>query len=1133
MYEMFVHLRAYTSYSLSEGAIKVDDLLELCIKNKLPAIAITDSANLFCSLEFSQKAITKGIKPILGVTINIDSKLDGDSGIKRKLDKIVLLAKNKIGYLNLIQLVSNSYILSDEMGDNHISIEDLKSHSEGLIVLTAGFDGTLGRLIKENRLKDAENFLCQLKSFLHDNLYVELIRRGITDEDKKESYLLELAYKYNIPLVATNEIFFHDPSMHEAHDVLLCISDGRYLEENDRRISNKESYFKSAQEMQELFSDIPEAIQNTIQIAKRCSHILSEHPPMLPKIHANEKELLIEQSMNGLRERLELVDKEEHQVYYDRLDYELSIITEMNFSGYFLIVSDFIRWSKSHKIPVGPGRGSGAGSVVAWSLQITDLDPIKFGLIFERFLNPERISMPDFDIDFCQERRDEVIEYVCNKYGNDRVAQIITFGKLQARAVIRDVGRVLQMPYSQVDRISKMVPFNPVNPVNLSQAIEMEPMLQKERDENDQIKRLLTIALKLEGLNKHVSTHAAGIVIAERPLIEMVPLYKDQKSDMLVIQYSMKYAEMAGLVKFDFLGLKTLTLIANTCDRIKLFNHEFSIDNINLDDPKTYEMLSKGDSTGIFQFESAGMRDTLRKLKPDSINDLMALGALYRPGPMDNIPVYIACKHGRQKPDYLHPCLEEVLKETFGVIIYQEQVLKVAQNLAGYSLGAADLLRRAMGKKIKEEMDAQRELFVQGALKNQIEESQAVKIFDLVAKFAGYGFNRAHAASYALISYQTAYLKANYTIEFITSCLNIEIDDTDKINTYIADARSHNINVIPPDINTSHAVFTILDGQIVYGLGAIKNVGIQAMKELILERENNGPFKDIFDFLRRIDSKLVNKRQFESLVKAGVFDSLHGNRKQLFDSMETMLNYNHFHKRQLNTNQISLFGAEQNQDIIPVLEQTEDWGSSLKIKNEFESYGFYLNNHPLDRYKNILDDSKIKNSIYLKEEIREGFSTFKLSGVPLHVKTRMSAKGRFVSVVVSDYHGSFEISIFDDELLSKNIDLLNSDTALLFTVDAKKDEGGVRLTVTDITPLDQYLTAHFKAMKMWVNSIEALDVVKEILAQINHGHVKIYISLITDNKDEVEIELSQTYSIEPAITRKIQNIDGVVKLEII
>jgi DNA polymerase-3 subunit alpha len=1124
--EEFVHLRARTSYSLSESAVKIEDLISLCRKHHTPAVAITDNGNLFAALEFSQAAAKSGIKPIIGCTINLKTE-NGDN--QDRLDKIVLLVKNKEGFTNLLSLVSDSYLIRSE-SENYITLDELKNASNGLIVLTAGYEGLFGKLILENKLSNAEKFLLKLKAIFNDNLYIELWRRNIEEEIRKEHHLIDLAFKHNIPLVATNNIYFADRKMHEAHDTLLCIADGTFLTVEERRKSNSEEYFKTPRQMKEMFADIPEAYKNTVVIAKKCSHLVEEHAPMLPKVYSDEKEMLTQQARAGLAKRIEHVENK--QPYFDRLAYEIDIITQMNFSGYFLIVSDFILWSKNNNIPVGPGRGSGAGSVVAWSLYITDLDPLEFKLIFERFLNPERISMPDFDIDFCQERREEVIAYVQEKYGKERVAQIITFGKLQAKAVVRDVGRVMQMPYGQVDKISKLIPFNAVNPVNLSQAIEMEPMLKNARDTDEQVAHLLSIALKLEGLHRHASTHAAGIVIADKNIKEIVPLYKDPKSEMNVIQYSMKYAEMAGLVKFDFLGLKTLTVIAKTVDLIKKNNSDFSIDNIPLDDLKTYKMLSLGDSSGIFQFESIGMRDALRKLRPDNINDLMALGALYRPGPMDNIPAYIACKHGKQQPDYLHPLLEEVLKETFGVIIYQEQVLQVAQNLAGYSLGSADLLRRAMGKKIKQEMDDQRKMFVEGAVKNKVKEAQAAKIFDLVAKFAGYGFNRAHAASYAIISYQTAYLKANYILEFLTSCLNIELGDTDKINLFCSDAKNHDIKILSPCINNSDVLFKIEGDSLRYGLAGLKNVGSSAIEQIILEREQNGEYTDVYNFFERIDTKVLNKRLVESLIKSGSFDSLAANRKQLFLSVENLLNYASRVREEKASDQINLFGQKLESAYRPPLESNDNWLEKEKIKNEFDSFGFYLSSHPIEAYKSAMALTKLKNSEFLKNDLPDGFTIVHLAGVPLQVKTRMSQRGRFVSILVSDAEGSFEISIYDDELLSQSNDLIHDNIPIAIIAEAKKDEGGIRITASKIIALDDYLNDIYKAIKISLSDGFNLANLKQLLAKFETGQTKIYFAIKTNCGNEVDVELPTGYKITYQDILALQNTEGILSVDL-
>ena len=877
--------------------------------------------------------------------------------------------------------------------------------------------------------------------------------------------------------------------------------------------------------MEKIFVDLPEAIANTAIIAKRCAVMAEGRAPMLPKTSDNEAEELVRQAHEGLKQRL--IDYQgDTEVYFKRLEFELDVIGKMNFPGYFLIVSDFIKWSKNNGIPVGPGRGSGAGSVVAWSLYITDLDPIRFGLLFERFLNPERISLPDFDIDFCQNRRDEVIKYVQEKYGVDRVAQIITFGKLQARAVLRDVGRVLQIPYGQVDRISKLVPFNAVNPVTLQQAIEMEPMIKQEQKDDPAIDKLLKIALQLEGLHRHASTHAAGLVIADKPLQDILPLYADDKSSMLVIQYSMKYGELAGLVKFDFLGLKTLTVIDAATKLIHKKIPDFDVNKIPLTDPNVFVMMSKGLSTGVFQFESSGMKDALRKMRPDSFEDLIALGALYRPGPMDNIPAYIACKHGVQQPDYLHPSLESVLKETFGVIIYQEQVMQIAQIMGGYSLGAADLLRRAMGKKIKAEMDDQRQIFVSGAIKNGVDEQQASSIFDLVAKFAGYGFNKAHATAYALISYQTAYLKANFPLEFFTASFNLEIDDTDKVNIFQQEAKAFNIVILPPDINISQSNFIIEKDAIRYGLAALKNVGLQAVELICQERE--GTFTDIFDFAARVNSKALNKRMLESLIKAGAFDSLNPNRQQLYIAVDTLSNYNSALVKEKNSNQIGLFGNNIKEQYKPSLPKIEDWGIKDKVVFEFEALGFYLSSHPLDQYKDILSQSSIITTDYLKDEHMMGYSIVELAGMIISTKARVSPKGRYLQAILSDHFGSVEISFFNDELLSQIPRLFEQNIPLMIKAELRKDEGGIRLSGQEVRSLDDYLNEKLNSLTIEIKEKDAISKIKAILAPRGSGNVEVIMKIITEDNHEILIDLKQKFKLNINDYRAIVDIKGIV-----
>ena len=923
----FVHLRVHSAYSLSEGAIKPKDLVNLCRAQAMPAVAVTDSSNLFGALEFAQEAQKAGIQPIIGCQLAI-SRDAGEprNGTAPPPDPLVLLVQNEAGYQNLMRLVSIAFLESEPSEPAQVSLDVLAAHGDGLLALTAGVAGALGRLLAAGQRPAAEALLDRLQAIFPGRLYIELQRHGQPEEAAVEPALLELAYGRDLPLVATNEAFFPSADDYEAHDALLCIAEGAYIAQSDRRRLTPDHAFKSAAEMRALFADLPEAVDNTLAVARRCAYFPEFVKPILPAFPTSEgrseEEEMKAQSEAGLEKRLEdqvfpgVETAEQEAVaapYRERLAFELKVIQEMGFAGYFLIVADFIQWAKARSIPVGPGRGSGAGSVVAWALTITDLDPLRFGLLFERFLNPERVSMPDFDIDFCQDRRDDVIRYVQDKYGRDHVAQIITFGKLQARAALRDVGRVLQMPYPQVDRICKLVPNNPANPVSLQQAIDGEPRLQEMRREDEAVSRLITIALRLEGLYRHASTHAAGVVIGDRRLDKLVPLYRDPRSDMPVTQFNMKYVEQAGLVKFDFLGLKTLTVLVRACELLERRGAAVDLAHIPLDDRTTFDMMSRGDTVGVFQFESSGMRSLLREARVDTFEDMIALVALYRPGPMENIPKYVACKYGRENPEVLHETIEPVVKDTYGVIIYQEQVMQIAQVFAGYSLGQADLLRRAMGKKIKAEMDAQRDVFVKGAMEKGVDKDRASYVFDLVDKFAGYGFNKAHSAGYALVAYQTAYLKANHPVEFIAASMTYDMGNTDKLNVFRQELQRLGIALLPPDINRSERDFSVElqdDGKpaIRYALAAVKNVGGAAMQALVEERQRGGPFRSLADLAHRLDVKQINKRQVENLARAGAFDALVPNRAQVYHAAETLVRHASAAANERESAQVNLFG---------------------------------------------------------------------------------------------------------------------------------------------------------------------------------------------------------------------------------
>ncbi len=1197
----FIHLRVRSSYSLLEGAIGVKELVKWCKAHKMPAVAVADSCNLFASLEFSLAAAGEGVQPILGCTLYIKPEAVQDtratSQHNQKPDQLVVFAQNEAGWQNLLALASKAYLQPAGEPAPLLSMADIAAHSEGLIALTGGIYGAVGRSIIAGRDALAEEQLLRLSEIFPNRLYIEISRHGLPEEEQTEDGFIELAYKHNLPLVATNDAHFIKEEMFEAHDAFLCIADGTYVSEDNRRKLTPQHRLKTPAEMCDLFSDLPEALENTVNIAKRCAVFAPARNPILPSFTIegmSEEDSLRAQARKGLDARLAgyIEGEDARKPYIERLEFELSIIIRMKFPGYFLIVSDFITWSKEQGIPVGPGRGSGAGSVVAWALSITDLDPLRYGLLFERFLNPERVSMPDFDVDFCQDRREEVIRYVQQKYGVDRVAQIITFGKLQARAVLRDVGRVLQMPYSQVDRISKLVPNNPAAPVTLAQAIDLEPMLKSAIDEDETVARLVNMCLQLEGLNRHASTHAAGVVIGDRPLSELVPMYRDPKSDMPVVQYSMKYAESAGLVKFDFLGLKTLTVLSR-CVKL-IANRGINIDLARLPegDKKAYDMLSAGDTVGVFQLESAGMRDTLKKLKPDCLEDIIALVSLYRPGPMDNIPTYIARKHGEEKPVYQHPLLEQVLKETFGVIIYQEQVMQIAQLLAGYSLGEADLLRRAMGKKIKAEMEAQRGIFVERAVANGVPSKDAASIFDLIAKFAEYGFNKSHAAAYAVIAYQTAYLKANYPVEFIAASMTYDMGNTDKLSIFREDAGRAGIEVLPPDVNRSEVLFAVgkkasgfglLASQenteaqslepraILYALAAVRNVGAGAMEGLVAEREKNGAYKDVFDFAERVPPDALNKRALEHLIKAGAFDSLHKNRKELFENLEMIAAHGAAAARDRESQQVSLFGGSSAPANKPKLAQHNDWSALEKLAHEFSAIGFYLSAHPLAGYASAVQSLGVLQSNTLAEKLDERYRPVKLAGIVMGKKIKVSDKGRFAFLQMSDMGGVFEVSVFNEMLLSQHRDNLENGKILLITADGKSEEAGVRLIAQNIQLLDEALAKQQKTRSngkfvVTIDQEAAIIPLRDILGTPSgqgamvrllvklpppwRGRVGVGGEIISEYKGEqiftpppnplpqgegeysiltAEIELAGKYTVSPSTLDKIRTIKGVVE----
>ena len=1151
----FVHLRVHTAYSLSEGAMQIADLAALCRSHEMPAVAITDTGNLFGALEFSECCAAAGVQPIIGTALALARAEAGASaggGSREALGRIVLLAQDQTGYANLMALSTASFLETEPGRAPEVSMAQLSARSDGLIALSGGPSGALGRLLIDGQGQAAAALLTALEAAFPGRLYIEIQRHGVPEEQRIEPALLEFAYERKLPLVATNEVYFAAADMFEAHDALICIEQRATIGDRDRRRLTPEHRFKSAQEMRELFADLPEAIDNALVVARRCAFRPQPRAAVLPVFATSsgraEADELADLARRGLARRLEervfaagAAPPERDAAakpYLERLDHELRMIEETGYSGYFLIVADFIRFAREAGISVGPGRGSGAGSVAAWAVGITDLDPLRFGLLFERFLNPERVSMPDFDIDFCQDRRDEVIHYVRDKYGHDRVAQIITFGKLQARAALRDVGRVLGLPYGKVDRICRMVPNNPANPVSLPAAIAGDSRIQSERDSDSGIAKMLEIATKLEGLYRHASTHAAGVVIGDGPIHEIVPLYRDPRSAMPVTQFSMKYVEMAGLVKFDLLGLKTLTILEHAGNVLSAGGVEVDFALLPLDDRATYEMLGRGDTVGVFQLESSGMRDVLRHLKPDSFEDIIALVALYRPGPMDNIPRFINCKHGKEEPDYLHESIEPILAETYGVMIYQEQVMEIARVLAGYSLGQADLLRRAMGKKIKAEMDAQRETFVLGAMNNGLARPKAMHIFDLMAKFAGYGFNKSHAAAYALLAYQTAWLKANHPLAFFAATMSLDMGNTDKLAGFRHELKRLGIELRNPDVNRSGAIFTVeptdtagdgSGGAIRYALAAIRNVGRAAMDALIAERERGGRFTDLLDFARRVDPRAVQKRQLENLALAGAFDSLEPNRARIVAGSEALLRTAAAAAAAREGHQASLFGDEARAGLgAQALPEVEPWFAAEKLTREFEAIGFYLSAHPLDAYETSLARLKVVPHAELAGRFNGEARRVRLAGMVLNVQERRSARGnRFAYVRLSDSSDQYEITVFS-ELLAAAAEHLEPGKSILVTAEARIEGEAPRIVAQSIDDLAQAVADAAAGLIVHVDDAAGLASLRDILggAAGGRGLVTLKISL-KGELSEVDVSVPGGYAISPELCARIAALDGI------
>ncbi|MDQ1847415.1 DNA polymerase III subunit alpha [Gemmobacter fulvus] len=1141
----FIHLRVHTEYSLLEGAVPVKKLVGLCAAAAMPAVAVTDTNNMFAALEFSTLASGAGVQPIIGCQISLayDPAAPGEK--PRGPAPLVLLAQSEPGYMNLMKLNSCLYIGKGGQLPQ-VTVEELAPHAEGLICLSGGAEGPLGKLVQAGQNSKAEALMERLAGIYPGRFYIELQRhpgeggRLMEAEAATERGFLELAYAKALPLVATNDVYFPKTEMYEAHDALICIAEGAYVDQTGpRRRLTPQHYFKSEAEMCALFADLPEALENTVEIARRCAFKAAKRNPILPKFADDEVQELRRQANEGLQRRLAIiphaVTPEEYQA---RLDFELGIIEKMGFPGYFLIVADFIKWAKDHDIPVGPGRGSGAGSLVAYALTITDLDPLRYALLFERFLNPERVSMPDFDIDFCMDRREEVIRYVQEKYGRDKVGQIITFGALLSKAAVRDVGRVLQMPYGQVDRLSKMIPVEGVKPVSIVKALADEPRLREAAKAEEVVDRLLTYGQQIEGLLRNASTHAAGVVIGDRPLDALVPLYQDPRSDMPATQFNMKWVEAAGLVKFDFLGLKTLTVIQNALDLMKLRGITLDISLIPLDDKPTYELYAAAKTVAVFQVESSGMMDALRRMKPTCIEDIVALVALYRPGPMENIPVYCEVKNGLRELESIHPTIDHILAETQGIIVYQEQVMQIAQVMGGYSLGGADLLRRAMGKKIAEEMAKERPKFIEGAKKtHNIDAKKSGEVFDLLEKFANYGFNKSHAAAYAVVSYQTGYLKANYPVEFMAAVMNCDIHLTDKLAIYKREVDKLGIKTVAPCVNASLATFTVVDGQVVYALGALKNVGVEAMKMIVEARKTDTgekPFATLFDFARRVDLKRVGKRPLEMLARAGAFDRIDPNRARVFEALDALVAYSAAIHEAKTSSQVSLFGEAGADLPEPRLSSRDDWLPVERLTQEHQAIGFYLSGHPLDDYMGPLKRKKVLTLTELTAACERGPVVGKLAGSVSSRQERKSAKGnRFAFVQLSDPTGLYEVTVFSDTL-EQCRDFLEPGKNVVLTVEANLEGDTLKLLARGAQPIDAVAAeAGGSNLRVHITRPEAAASIATLLARIEPSRIKGQITLCIpdDQGREIDLALPDLYPVSPQIKGAIKAMNGVLMVE--
>ncbi len=1158
----FIHLRTHSEYSLLEGALRLKKLPGLCIDAGMPALALTDTNNMFAALEFSVAMSAEGVQPIIGCQVDLAYVAVQPGERERPPAPVVLLAQSEVGYANLMKL--NSCLYLDKGGAlPQVTLDELAKYSADVICLTGGSTGPVGLLLQAGQRPAAEALMGRLAAAFANRLYVELQRHpgenGLPEAERlTERGFVEMAYAMDLPLVATNDVYFPKSKMYEAHDALICIAEGAYVDQQDpRRRLTPQHYFKTQSEMVTLFADLPEAVQNTVEIARRCAFQAYRRDPILPKFADDEVEELKRQSRGGLKARLAVIPHAASVEDYEaRLEFELGIIEGMGFPGYFLIVADFIKWAKDEGIPVGPGRGSGAGSLVAYALTITDLDPLRYQLLFERFLNPERVSMPDFDIDFCMDRREEVIRYVQGKYGRDKVGQIITFGALLSKAAVRDIGRVLQMPYGQVDRLSKMIPVEGVKPVSIEKALADEPRLREEARNEEVVARLLDYGQQVEGLLRNASTHAAGVVIGDRPLDQLVPLYQDPRSDMPATQFKMKWVEQAGLVKFEFLGPKTLTVIQNAVDQIKASGRHLhiaadgtrlfappagltdDISTIPLDDEKSYKLYASARTVAVFQVESSGMMDALKRMKPTCIEDIVALVALYRPGPMENIPTYCEVKNGQRELESIHPLIDDILEETQGIIVYQEQVMQIAQVMAGYSLGGADLLRRAMGKKIAEEMAKERPKFEKGAMANGVDKKKAAEVFDLLEKFANYGFNKSHAAAYAVVSYQTAWLKANHPVEFMAGVMNCDIHLTDKLGVYFEEVRKRlDLPWVPPCVNRSDATFKVIDGALVYALGALKNVGVEAMR-LIVEGRAGKPFATLFDLARRVDLKRVGKRPLEMLARSGAFDALDSNRRRVFQALDPLVAYSAAIHEQKASNQVSLFGEAGDDLPEPRMLPCDDWLPAERLTEEFKAVGFYLSGHPLDDYVGSLRRKGIMTLDDLIAKAEGGPLVAKLAGVVAGRQERKSARGnRFAFAQMSDTTGAYEVTLFSDTL-EKCREFLETGSKVVVTVEATMEADQLKLLGRAVAPIDAAVgDVGGMGLRIYLEAPTAIEAVARVLEDARKvaksaGRGPVQLCLMDPGlPGEVEVDLGAEFPVTPQIKGAIRSLGGVVEVE--